>query len=681
MRSPDSNLSLMIALAVALGLHAALLPVGAIVLARSGPTAAPAELEVTLEATPPQVAAGQNVQLAAVIRNAGGSTARRATWTSWVVSRDRQFDADDPPLDTLGRIDLIKPKDLRPGGEYREKHDVRFPSDFHGPAFIIVHVEADNAPVATDTRSIWIDSDQPARVEIESIDAPEAAVAGGTLPVGYTLRNAASAGWAKAEGADRVILSPDGEVSGDDLVLLNVPHRRPLGPGQTSIAGPFDVRIPLGVAPGNYQLIVSSGASRAASRAVPLRVEPATAPDLAPRNVKLSSGEGQLTVGRPTALRFEVVNRSPIPAPDLLWGDRVYWSTDDRVSPDDVLLVSEPRGAYPGPLPGGGRYRSGPHEFLIQPEQVLSSVMYLIVVADDEDDVAEGEYENNNAMAIAIQIKQPVEAQTPEELELGRDDEPERLTVAWIAHDDFQDLLARKSATLQPILQNKADPTPNAPLEPDPEDTGQAASDVPHTPPQPNPADAQTPPAPRIADTTRDPLDPDAGDLPSAATGAVDQPGNAPQDRPGVPSPQPTPENPTDTPPTVASQEQGDKPTSAPRSDREADPTALVHNTSVVPGTAIVGPGLEVKTFRPDWSAASAFALPHNPKAVITFDLDGTVVQADLLTSTGYENVDGPLLTSLYRWKATGKRLDDFTAPFQIEITILLSGGDDADND
>lgn len=679
MRNPDSKLTLWMALAIAVVLHAALLPVGAVMLTRTGPTTTPAKLEIEIAATPPEVTAGQIIELAAVIRNVGGSTAMQTTWTSWVVSRDIHFNPDDPALEKVGPTDLAKPRDLGPGGEYRENHDLRFPPDFAGPAFIIVHTEAENAPRVTDTRSIWIDSDQPPRVEVESIDLPGTALAGGTLPVTYTLRNDASAGWAKAGGSDRVILSPDDEVSGDDLVLLRVPRRRPLGPGASSTAGPFEVRIPLGVAPGGYRLIVDSGASAAEPRAMPITIEPATHPDLAPRNIKLSSGEGQLTLGRPTALRFEVVNRSPIPAPDRLWGDRAYWSTDDRVSGDDVLLVSEPRGAYPGPLPGNGRYRSGPHEFVIQSEQVRSSVMYLIVVADDENDVAEGDYEYNNALAIAMEIKQPVEAETPEQLELGRDDEPDRLTVAWIAHDDFQDLLARASVTLQPMLQDRADPTPNAPLERDPQDTGQTASDARPTPPADESADAPTPPAPQVADTARDPLAPDvAGELPSAEAGHVDQVGNATQDRPGLPSRDPSPNEPAaEFPPTVASQEQGDKPTSAPRSDREADPTALVYAQSVRPGRVLTGPGLEVKTFRPDYSAASAFALPHNPKAVITFDLDGTVLQADLLTSTGYENVDSPLLTSLYRWKATGKRLEAFTAPFQIEITILLNGADE----
>lgn len=711
MRHPDSILPLLIALAVAVVLHAALLPVGATMLNRSAPTSpVQAKLKVTIGEMPEAVLAGQTLQVSFEISNLGSVEAENYEWSIY-LSAGRQLGENQTPWFEM-RDDLYPMASsnwLASGQTASEGIALPVPMELEGPWFLIVMVKADNAPQATAATAVWVDSSWPADIEIESIDTPLSGYAGGTVPVGYTLRNSRDAGWAKGGWKDRVILSADDEVSGEDLVLLNVPRRRPLAPGDAMVGGPYDVRLPLGIEPGDYRLIVTSEAAvrlitgdarsvpgdRPAlenirpthfipgwnvERSVPLRIEPAAHPDLAPRNIKLSSGEGQLTVGQPTAVSFEVTNRSPLAAPDLLWGDRVYWSLDDQASPDDVLLVSEPRGAYPGELPGGGRYRSGPHEIVITPEMVLSPTMYLIVVTDDENDIAEGDYEGNNALAMELTIKQPVEADTPEQLKLGRDDEPARVTVAWIAHDDFQELLARESITLQPILQDKVDPTPGAPLERDPEDTGQQASAAAQpTPPTPNPADAPSPASQQTADTSRAPLDTGGpGELPAADPGAVDQPGDAPQDTPGIPQPTPTqPQSPPEIPPTVASQEEGDKSTSAPRSDREVDPTNLISARSVRPGQVLVGPGLEVKTFRPNWSAAARFTIPRNPEVVITFDPDGTVLQADLLTSTGFENVDGPLLSSLYRWKATGKRLEQFTAPFQIELTILLNGSDE----
>ncbi|MEM1447336.1 MAG: hypothetical protein AAGF84_14860, partial [Planctomycetota bacterium] len=497
MRHADSILPLLIALVLAGVLHAALLPVGAAMLDRPAELRVPPQLEIVVGPTPAESAPGQTLQVTALVRNVGGTTATETTRTMWALSRDTVWDADDELLpDQTPRVDKVGPRDLRSGGEYGDQVQLTTPAEYEGPVFLLSRVEARNAEAATDSRSIWIDSPEPAAVSVDSVDAPDSVIAGGTLSIAYTLRNAEDAGWAKAGWVDRVVLSPDAEVSGDDLVLLNVPRRRPLGPGASTTAGPFELRIPLGVMPGDYHLIVQSGAPGKGAEPLTqtLRIEPATHPDLVPRNLKLLSGENQLTLGQPTALSFDVVNLSPLPAPNVLWGDRVYWSVDDQPSPDDVVLVSEPRRAYPGLLPGGGRYRSGPHEILVTSDMVLSSTMHLIVVTDDENNLAEGDYEGNNALAMELSIKQPVEAEQPKELKLGRDDEPARVTVAWIAHDDFQDLLARESVTLQPILQDQVEPTPNAPLERDPEDTGQQASAAAQpTPPTPNPADAPTP--------------------------------------------------------------------------------------------------------------------------------------------------------------------------------------------
>ncbi|MEM9417443.1 MAG: hypothetical protein AAGA25_00130 [Planctomycetota bacterium] len=680
MRHPDSILPLLIALAIAVVLHAALLPVGATMLNRSVTPATQTELVLTIVDAPQSFGVGQDGLVLLEILNRGEFAATNVTWELYWSDSPR-IDQNAQPHSVM-MDEALSPVDtntIASGQGLQIESTMTRLEQYQGPRFIIAAARADNAPEVIASTSVWVESLAPAQVKIDKVDVAETAYAGGTTPVGYTLRNDEFAGWAKDGWMDRVVLSPDDEVSAEDLVLLNVPRRRPLAPGQASEVGPFELRIPLGVAPGTYQIIVESGAPQAEPLVTPLRIEPATHPDLAPRNIKLSTGENQLTVGEPTVLHFDVVNRSPLAAPDLLWGDRVYWSVDDEVSADDVMLLSEPRGAYPGELPGGGAYRSGPHEFVITPEMVLSPTMHLIVVADDENDIAEGDYEGNNALAMPITIKQELAVEKPEELELGRDDEPARVTVAWIAHDDFQKLLARESVTLQPILQDKVDPTPNAPLERDPEDTGNPAVVAPPpAPPTPNPADAQTPASKQVADTSVDPVDTDnSGELPNATAGAVDQAGDAAQDSPGIAQPKPTqPQSPPESPPTVASQEQGDKPTSAPRSDREVDPTTLIQAKSVRPGDVLVGPGIEVKTFRPQWSAAARFTIPRNPKVVITFDPDGTVREATLITSTGFDNVDGPLLSSLYRWKATGKQLEKITKPFPIELTILLNSND-----
>ena len=92
----------------------------------------------------------------------------------------------------------------------------------------------------------------------------------------------------------------------------------------------------------------------------------------------------------------------------------------------------------------------------------------------------------------------------------------------------------------------------------------------------------------------------------------------------------------------------------------------------VRPGAVRVGPGLEVLTVRPRFSVtARLLSVPRNPKVVVTFDPDGRVRTAELRTSTGFKNIDGPLLSSLYAWTATGSQLAE-QDEVQVAITILF---------
>ena len=56
------------------------------------------------------------------------------------------------------------------------------------------------------------------------------------------------------------------------------------------------------------------------------------------------------------------------------------------------------------------------------------------------------------------------------------------------------------------------------------------------------------------------------------------------------------------------------------------------------------------------------------------FDRTGKVVQATLLASTGHENVDGPIVDSLYRWRARGELLerlkDDQVYVYRIRLVM-----------
>ncbi len=168
---------------------------------------------------------------------------------------------------------------------------------------------------------------------------------------------------------------------------------------------------------------------------------------------------------------------------------------------------------------------------------------------------------------------------------------------------------------------------------------------------------APTPPGPQPA-----PSQGQSAAQPSAPGQGATQPGS----KPGIAAPQGTPnskEKPRDT--------------SAPKTDRDSAPVSLTGDTTlpIQPGRVITGKGIEIKTFHPDFSIiAMISSVPSNPVCRVVFDREGRVDSAEILRSSGYPNIDGPILSSLYRWQATGEELKKLNRPFSLTIEVILGG-------
>jgi hypothetical protein len=104
----------------------------------------------------------------------------------------------------------------------------------------------------------------------------------------------------------------------------------------------------------------------------------------------------------------------------------------------------------------------------------------------------------------------------------------------------------------------------------------------------------------------------------------------------------------------------------------------------VRPGQPVAAKGLDIKTRRPQWGTTTLLtAFPANPVVVIEFNRSGKVVRAQFardgkrVMSTGYEDVDEPLLNAVYTWTAAGKALeklpeDDPDATVRIVLSVVL---------
>ena len=113
----------------------------------------------------------------------------------------------------------------------------------------------------------------------------------------------------------------------------------------------------------------------------------------------------------------------------------------------------------------------------------------------------------------------------------------------------------------------------------------------------------------------------------------------------------------------------------APRSDKDSDPVSLTATAvDVHLGAVLTGDGIEIKPARPEFGIVSQLsAAPNNTRAHLVFNREGQVTDARLIESTGYADIDGPLEASLYRWKASGPKLETIDGSFSIDVNLILS--------
>ena len=256
-------------------------------------------------------------------------------------------------------------------------------------------------------------------------------------------------------------------------------------------------------------------------------------------------------------------------------------------------------------------------------------------------------------------------------LDLGQD-QSTISSVAWISHDAFEKLIARKSRTRQPALQNKVKPVKHAPPR------------LNATPPAPNvrarlappkaAAKVHLPAAERSSPATPQGLAqaPDAGEAPFAA--AHHQQRHAHQSQ----KPAHRQQQQHQQQEAAAAKSSSAKPTSAARTDSQSPPTDFLRTThKVQPGKVVTGPGIKIKTAVPDFSAvALASSIPRAPHADITFDKTGRVINVKLTQSSDYPNVDSVVVESMYKWRATGKRMKAIGGPFTLHF-VVLTGEED----
>lgn len=94
------------------------------------------------------------------------------------------------------------------------------------------------------------------------------------------------------------------------------------------------------------------------------------------------------------------------------------------------------------------------------------------------------------------------------------------------------------------------------------------------------------------------------------------------------------------------------------KSPKQVDASALEDSTEVRPGRPIAAKGLEITTRRPQFSKVTrVVAYPENPVLEAKFVRDGTVRSVRLLKSSGFPDVDQPVIDAVFAWTAKGEAL------------------------
>lgn len=111
-------------------------------------------------------------------------------------------------------------------------------------------------------------------------------------------------------------------------------------------------------------------------------------------------------------------------------------------------------------------------------------------------------------------------------------------------------------------------------------------------------------------------------------------------------------------------------------SDRQSDAASPVRRTAEYrSGRVDAGEGLDIRTVRPRFSLlARTMTSPKSPIVEIVFGRDGVAKRVRILKSSGYvTEVDDPIVSAIYQWRASGKALADLTEDGPGEITLEIT--------
>jgi outer membrane biosynthesis protein TonB len=334
---------------------------------------------------------------------------------------------------------------------------------------------------------------------------------------------------------------------------------------------------------------------------------------------------------------------------------------------------------------------------------VLSVAFHVAVVIPLLDDAAAATDAGGIVdLATAIEPPQPEE----EETVLGIDDSMAK-TMNWIGYEDYEEHLARladmdqAAFKMNPSAGGGAPPPTPRPTPPTEETTPEApkprASATPPSvtaPPAEDDSLLSVPEAPlptpaeRIEPATPEKPDPEApreevGPPEPESPPVTDPKPEAPPREPTPPT-EPKPETPPQepAPPGEPKPEPAEgpgsgegEPADGDAAEKESDATSVIEvpPSTWRAGRPLAANGLELKTRRPVFPELTKLTAQFsNPLVEISIGRNGRPRNVVILESSRDRRVDEPIIDSLYRWRATGERLQELEGDETVTIRIRI---------
>ena len=111
-------------------------------------------------------------------------------------------------------------------------------------------------------------------------------------------------------------------------------------------------------------------------------------------------------------------------------------------------------------------------------------------------------------------------------------------------------------------------------------------------------------------------------------------------------------------------------------SDRDSTPTSIIRVSPEMwkSGKPLAGEGIVLRPRKPSFTANQMVSnAPSDLIAAIHLDNKGIPRDVEPIISTGSPSIDRALISSLYRWRATGEQIDSIDDDETLEIRIHLT--------